>query len=97
MAAVKAYVQEDVIATYILHLHAAAWREGHERQLVLPLADLAIWLEGEPGLRHLLSFATCRPARWARSRAPALRAAAALAEAELRLKREQDEAAFSAR
>lgn len=67
MAAVKAYVQEDVIATYILHLHAAAWREGHERQLVLPLADLAIWLEGEPGLRHLLSFATCRPARWARS------------------------------
>ncbi|WCP12579.1 hypothetical protein sphantq_00979 [Sphingobium sp. AntQ-1] len=97
LAAIKAYVQEDVIATYILHLHAAAWREGHERQLVLPLADLAAWIEGEPGLRHLLPFATCRPAKWARSRAPALRAAAALADAELRLKREQDEAAFSSR
>ncbi len=97
LAAIKAYVQEDVIATYILHLHAAAWRGGGEKFLALPLADLALWLEGEPRLRHLLPFATCRPALWARSRAPALRAEAALADAALRLKQEQDEAAFAAR
>lgn len=97
VAAIKAYVQEDVIATYILHLHAAAWRGGDERLLVLPLADLSLWIEGEPELQHLLPFATCRPALWARSRAPALRAEAALSDAALRLKRERDEAAFAAR
>lgn len=97
ITAVKAYVQEDVIATYILHLHAAAWRAGDEKLLALPLADLSLWLESEPRLHHLLPFATCRPALWARSRAPALRAETALADAELRLRREQDEAAFAAR
>lgn len=96
VAAVKAYVQEDVIATYVLHLHAAAWRGGDERLLALPLADLSLWIESEPRLHHLLPFATCRPALWARSRAPALRAEAAFADAELRLRREQDEAAFAA-
>lgn len=97
VAAIKRYVEEDVIATYILHLHTAAWREGNEQLLALPLADLANWLKGEPRLRHLLPFTTCRPARKALSRAPALRAEAALADAESRLKREQDEAAFSSR
>lgn len=97
VAAIKRYVQEDVLATYILHLHAAAWREGDEAQMVLPLADLANWLKGEPRLRHLLPFATCRPTRRGLARAPALRTEAALADAELRLKREQDEAAFSSR
>ncbi|MCE7796515.1 hypothetical protein LWE61_08060 [Sphingobium sufflavum] len=96
-AAVKAYVQEDVIATYILHLHAAAWRAGEEKLLALPLADMGLWLESEPRLSHLLPFATCRPALWARSRAPALRAEAALADAEIRLKHQRDETAFSAR
>ena len=95
IAAIKAYVQEDVVATYILHLHAAAWREGNEELLALPLADLSLWIESEPKLHHLLPFATCRPALWARSRAPALRAEAALADSELRLRRERDEAAFA--
>ena len=62
--------------------------------LALPLADLSLWIESEPKLHHLLPFATCRPALWARSRAPALRAEAALADAELRLRRERDEAAI---
>lgn len=95
IAAIKRYVQEDVVATYLLHLHACAWRECDEKLIALPLSDFACWLEGEPKLRHLLPFTTCRPARWARSRAPALRAEAALADAERRVRQEQDEAAFA--
>lgn len=94
--AIAQYVQEDVLASYLLYLNVIAWRQGDERLIALPLADLSLWLESEPGLAHLLPFATCRPALWARSRAPALRVEAALADAECRLKREQDEAAFSA-
>jgi len=95
--AIAHYVQEDVLASYLVYLHSIAWRQGDERLIVLPLADLSLWIESEPKLQHLLPFATCRPAMWARSRAPALRADTALADAELRLKREQDEAAFAAR
>lgn len=95
--AIAHYVQEDVLASYLVYLHAIAWRQGDEQLIALPLADLAIWLEGEPRLQHLLPFATCRSAQWARSRAPYLRAEAALADAELRLRKEQDEAAFAAR
>lgn len=94
--AVAHYVQEDVLASYLVYLHAIAWRQGDERLMVLPLADLSVWIESEPRLHHLRPFATCRPALWARSRAPALRTEAALADAGLRLKREQDEAAFAA-
>lgn len=89
------YVQEDVLASYIVYLHAIAWRQGDERLMALPLADLSVWIESEPGLKHLLPFATCRPARWARARAPALRAEAALVDAEHRLNRKRDEAAFA--
>src|SRR5690606_25635921 len=81
LTAIKRYVMEDVAASYILHLHACAWRECDEKLIALPLAALAIWSESEPGLSHLLPFATCRPARWARARAPALRAEAAAADA----------------
>lgn len=95
--AVAHYVQEDVLASYLVFLHAIAWRQGDERLMVLPLADLSLWIESEPELQHLLPFATCRPALLARSRAPALRAEAALADAGLRLRRERDEAAFAAR
>ncbi|WP_162180682.1 hypothetical protein [Sphingobium sp. DC-2] len=95
--AVAQYVQEDVLASYLVYLHAIAWRQGDERLMALPIADLSVWIESEPKLRHLLPFATCRPAMRARTRAPALRVEGALADAELRLKREQDEAAFAAR
>ncbi|BBD98254.1 hypothetical protein SAMIE_1017550 [Sphingobium amiense] len=95
--AVARYVQEDVLASYLVYLHAIAWRQGDERLIALPLADLSVWIESEPKLQHLKPFATCRPALWARSRAPALRAEAALADAELRRRRERDEAAFAAR
>ena len=93
--AIKRYVMEDVAATYILHLHACAWREGDEKLIALPLAAFAQWIEGEPGLHHLLPFATCRPARWARSLAPAIRAEAAAVDAERRLRQQRDEAAFA--
>lgn len=95
--AIAEYVQEDVLASYLVYLHAIAWRQGDERLIALPLADLSLWIEQEPKLRHLLPFATCRPALWARSRAPYLRAEAARADAELRLRKEQDESAFAAR
>ncbi len=95
--AVAHYVQEDVMASYLVYLHAIAWREGDERLIALPLADLSLWIEQEPQLRHLMPFTTCRPAQRARSRAPFLRAEAALADAKLRLRKDQDEAAFAAR
>lgn len=95
--AIAHYVQEDVLATYLVYLHSIAWRQGDERLMALPLADLSHWLESEPKLRHLVPFSTCRPALWARSRAPALRAEAAHADAALRLRKERDEAAFASR
>lgn len=95
--AIAHYVQEDVLASYLVYLHSIAWREGDEGLIALPLADLSLWIEQERKLQHLLPFATCRPAQWARSRAPYLRAKAALADAELRFRKEQDEAAFAAR
>lgn len=90
------YVQEDVFATYLVFLHAIAWRQGDERLIALPLAELAAWIETQSRLQHLLPFATCRPAQWARSRAPMLRAQNALADADLRLRQVRDEAAFAA-
>ena len=92
---VKKYVTEDVLATYLVSLHWFAWRDGDPALLALPLADLAVWLEEAEGLEHLAAFATCRPARWARRQAPAMRAKIAADEAERRHQREQDEADFS--
>ena len=45
------YVAEDVFATYLLHLHSLAFERSDEKLLTLPLAELAAWIEREPGLR----------------------------------------------
>lgn len=95
-AAIREYVREDVLATYLAWLHFIAFVKSDEKLLTLPLADLAAWLKHEPDLSHLKIFADCRPALVARARAPALRTEAALAEAERRVTRERDEAAFAA-
>lgn len=94
--AIREYVREDVLATYLAWLHYFAFVKSDEKLITLPLADLSAWLEAEPGLAHLRTFSDCRSARVARARAPALRVAAALAEAERRVTRERDEAAFAA-
>lgn len=94
--AIREYVREDVVATYLAWLHYIAFVKSDEKLITLPLADLSAWVEAEPGLAHLRTFADCRPARVARARAPALRVGAALAEAERRATRDQDEVAFAA-
>lgn len=93
---IREYVREDVLATYLCWLHFIAFIKSDEVLLTLPLAQLGAWIESEPGLAHLKSFADCRPARVARLRAPALRSAAALKNAERRLAQERDEVAFVA-
>ena len=94
--AIREYVREDVLASYLAWLHLIAFVKSDEKLITLPLADLSDWLEAEPGLAHLRTFADCRSARVARTRAPALRAEAALADAERRVTRDRDEAAFAA-
>ena len=94
--AVKRYVAEDVVASYVVGLHWFAWRDSDPSLMILPAADLAVWLERSDGLEHLRQFATCPPVLWARQQAPAVRAALAANNAERRLTLERDEAAFSA-
>ena len=89
------YVDQDVAGTYLLWLHWIAFQKGDEKLLSLPLAELAAWIESNPILAHLKPFVECRPARLARARAPALRAQAALADAERRIALDRDEAAFA--
>lgn len=94
--AIREYVREDVLATYLCWLHFIAFIRSDEALLTLPLAELAAWIEVEPGLAHLRPFADCRPARLARTRAPGLRMAVALKDAERRVAQERDDAAFAA-
>lgn len=96
VAAIEAYVSEDVCASYLVWLHWAAWKAADPAELALPLADFAAWLRMTPGLEHLAVFADCAPALWACEQAPSIRAARALAQAERRVARERDEAAFAA-
>lgn len=91
------YVAQDVICTAMLWWHFIAFQKSDERLLHLPLAELATWIEGEPGLMHLEDFCDCRPTLVARQLAPALRARAALVDAERRLAQERAEAAFAVR
>lgn len=94
--AVREYVAQDVICTAMLWWHYIAFQKSDEKLLTLPLAELVTWIQSEPGLAHLKPFAECRPAQLALRRVPALRVAAALADAELRVSQERDEAAFAA-
>lgn len=93
--AITRYVEEDVIATYLVWLHWAAFRANEEHRIVEPLADLSAWLESVPELEHLHGFATCRPALWARPRALRQRTARALIDAERRVRQAADERAFA--
>ncbi|MBN8816523.1 MAG: ribonuclease H-like domain-containing protein [Sphingomonas sp.] len=89
------YVEEDVLATYVLWLHWAAGRASDERLIARPLADLATWIETTPHLAHLMPFAVCRPSLWARPRAIHLAVSHALAAAERRVQIAADERAFA--
>lgn len=91
---VKHYVQEDVVATYILWLHWCAFRAGNEKLIAVPLADLIGWIERTPALAHLRHFCTCRPALWARSRALVHRAQDARRAAETRRQHARDRKRF---
>lgn len=88
------YVREDVVATWILWTFWSAFRANDESRIMLPLDDMARWLERTPEFEHLRAFSTCPPVLRARSRAPGLRFARALSDAELRLKRHRDDLAF---
>lgn len=94
--AVKRYVAEDTIATWMCWLHWAAWKNADPGEIALPLADFAVWLQTTPALKPFLGFAECPPARWALAHAPSLRAAKAATDAERRLAQERDEQAFAA-
>lgn len=89
------YVREDVIATYLVWLHYIAHIRGNEAKMMLPLADLATFIEGEPRLQHLTAFTTCRPAQLARTRAVELRAERANVAQERLRQRQRDEADFA--
>ncbi|PZO75002.1 MAG: hypothetical protein DI632_12595 [Sphingomonas hengshuiensis] len=93
--AIRRYVEEDVLATYILWLHWSAGRAHDERRIAGPLADLAAWVEADATLAHLLPFATCSPALWARPRALHHVVSQALAAAERRVQIAADERAFA--
>lgn len=93
--AIARYVEEDVLATYLVWLSWAAFRGNDERKIVEPLADLAAWLERRSDLAHLHGFAICRPALQARQRALFHRVAAALTDADQRVARAADERAFA--
>lgn len=67
--AVQAYCEEDVLATYLAHLHWMAFRNADDAVLALPLSQLAAWIEQRADLSHLKAFASCPPAVWARQRA----------------------------
>lgn len=88
------YVREDVVATWILWTIWSGFRACDERRVILPLDDLARWLERCPEFEHLRGFATCPPVLRARARAPALRCAQALADSEIRLQHYNDRKAF---
>lgn len=92
--AIKRYVAEDVIATWIVWLHWAAWKNADPAELALPLSDFAAWLETTPALEPYRAFADCPPARWAREHAPAIRAGHALTRAEIRAQHDRDQRAF---
>ncbi|MEO9131317.1 MAG: hypothetical protein ABI240_08925 [Sphingomonas sp.] len=95
IGAIANYVREDVIATYILALHWFAFRANDERRIAVPLDALTRWIERSPDLAHLAVFTTCRPAIWARSRAPFHAVTAAHADAERRAQHARDERAFA--
>lgn len=95
--AIKQYVCEDVIATYICWLHYAAWHHCDAKLLSRPLAALADWIESIPDLAHLKPFAICPPAIWAREQVAHLREQSALADLQRLQQRVRDEEAFSAR
>lgn len=92
---VQRYVEEDVCATYLLWLYWHAFRHSREDLIAVPLDAFARWLEGQPELTHLLPFATCKPALWARSRAIGLRIARAHELAASRLERERIDREFA--
>lgn len=93
--AIQHYVEEDVLATYLLWLHWSAARAGDDKLIVVPLADLVAWIESRADLAHLLPFAACRPALWARPRALAHMVGRTLADAERRARQAADERAFA--
>lgn len=92
--AIKRYVAEDVIATWIVWLHWAAWKNADPAELALPLSDFAAWIEATPGLEPYRAFADCSPARWARVHAPAIRAGHAQKSAEIRAQHARDQREF---
>ena len=94
VGAIQRYCEEDVAATYCAWLHHHAWRHGDETLLTRPLAAFARYLEADPQLAHLLPFARQPAAIWARPRALACSVAAALADADRRVRRAADERAF---
>lgn len=90
---IRAYVEEDVAATYLLWLHWNAFRQCREDKFALPLSAFAQWIEASDR-DHLLPFATCPPALRARQSAPGYRLARAVASAQRLVDHERNEAAF---
>ncbi|CAM3288941.1 putative 3'-5' exonuclease PolB-like domain-containing protein [Sphingomonas antarctica] len=92
--AIARYCEEDVAATYLAWLAWHAWRHSDETLMSRPLAAFAQWIEASAERKHLLPFAKCPSAAWARPRAVASDVAAALKRAEHRVLLAADERAF---
>jgi hypothetical protein len=92
---VSNYCQEDCCATFLAYAFDSAFRHSDEARLVEPVAALARWIEGDPRLSHLLPFATCPPAVWAKERSILLSIEYAREAAERRVRRITDERSFA--
>lgn len=93
---IRDYVMEDAVATLCLYFAWIAGRAADEALISRPLAALARHIEATPALACLEPFIDCALTRWARPRAMAADIRAALARITTKLKRAEDERAFSA-
>lgn len=62
------YCEQDCASVLFLYLSAMAFKHADEKLIVEPLAAFTSWVSADPKLAHLLPFATCDLAMWARSR-----------------------------
>lgn len=92
---IRRYVVEDAVATMCLYLTWSASRSADETAITRPMAALARHIEGTPELHHLHAFVDCSLMRWCRPRALKADIGAALKRVTARIRREEDERAFS--
>lgn len=82
------YCEQDATGALLIYLSAMAFKHADERLIVEPLAAFSSWVSGAPNLAHLLPFATCDLAKWARGRSLVHQLERATCAVETKLQRE---------